>query len=39
MKQKETKWVEVYFEWIQKLDHSLQVSTINNFLTTMFRVG
>ncbi len=39
MKQEETKRVEVYYEWIQKLAHGLQVPTIDNFLTTMFRVG
>jgi hypothetical protein len=40
-KQKETKRVEVYYEWIQKLVHGLQVPTIciNNFLTIVFRTG
>jgi hypothetical protein len=39
MKQKDTAKVEVYYEQIQKLAHGLQVSTIDNFLTIMFRVG
>jgi hypothetical protein len=39
MKQEETKRVEVYYEWIQKLAHGLQVLTTNSFFTTMFRVG
>jgi len=39
MKQEKTKKVEVYYEWIQKLTHGLQVPTINNFLTTMFGGG
>jgi hypothetical protein len=37
MKQKETKRVEAYYEWIQKLVHGLQVRTINKFLTIVFR--
>jgi hypothetical protein len=39
MKQEETKKVEVYNERIQKLVHGLQIPTIINFLTTMFKVG
>jgi hypothetical protein len=39
MKQGNIKCVEVYYEWIQKLVHGLQVPTIDNFLTIMFRVG
>jgi len=39
MKQEETKRVEVYYERIQKLAHGLQVPTLDNFLTTIFRVG
>ncbi len=39
MKQEEMERVEVYYEWIQNLVHGLQIPTINNFLTTMFRVG
>jgi hypothetical protein len=39
MKQEEIEWVEVYYERFQKLAHGLQVPTINNFLTTMFKVG
>jgi hypothetical protein len=31
--------VEVYYEQIQKLVHGLQVPTINNFLTIMFKAG
>jgi hypothetical protein len=31
--------VEVYYERIQKLVHGLQVPTINNFLTIVFRAG
>jgi len=31
--------VEVYYEQIWKLAHGLQVSTTNNFLTTMFKAG
>ncbi len=30
MKQEETKRVEVYYEWIQKLVHGLQVPTTDN---------
>jgi len=39
IKQEETKKVEVYYEWIQKLAHGLQILTTNSFLTTMFRAG
>ncbi len=39
MKQEETKRVEAYYEWIQKLAHGLQVLTIDNFLTIVFRAG
>ncbi len=39
MKQEKTKRVEVYYEWIQKLAHSLQIPTTYCFLTIMFRVG
>jgi hypothetical protein len=38
MKQEEIEMVEVYYEWIQKLVHGLQVLIINKFLTTMFKV-
>jgi hypothetical protein len=38
MKQKEIK-VEVYYEWIQKLAHGLQVPTIDIFLTIAFRAN
>jgi hypothetical protein len=31
--------VEVYYEWIQKLAHGLQVPTIDNFLTIVFKTG
>ncbi len=31
--------MEVYYEWIQKLVRDLQASTINNFLTIVFRAG
>jgi hypothetical protein len=31
MKQEKTKRVEVYYEWIQKLAHGLQVPTTYNF--------
>jgi hypothetical protein len=31
--------VEVYYEKIQKLVHGLQVQTIYNFLTTMFKAS
>jgi hypothetical protein len=37
MKQEEIERVEVYYERIQKLVHGLQMQTINNFLTIMFR--
>ncbi len=33
----ETKKVDVYYEWIQKL--TLQILTTNSFLNTMFRAG
>jgi hypothetical protein len=39
MKQKKTEKVEVYYEWIQKLAHGLQVPTTYNFLSIMFRMG
>jgi len=39
MKHEETKRVEVYYEWIQKLVHGLQAPTIDNFLTIMFRAS
>jgi len=39
MKQEMTKRVEVYYEWIQKLAHALQLPTIDNFLTIVFKVG
>jgi hypothetical protein len=39
LKQEETKRVEVYYERIQKLVRGLQVPTINNLLTIIFRVG
>jgi len=39
IKQEETKKVEVYYEWIQKLAHGLQILTTNSFLTTMFKAG
>jgi len=39
MKQEEIKRVEIYYEQIQKLAHGLQVPTINNFLTIVFKAG
>jgi hypothetical protein len=39
MKEEETARVEVYYEWIQKLAHGLQVPTIDNFLTIVFRTS
>jgi hypothetical protein len=39
MKQEETKRLEVYYERIQKLVHGLQILTINNFLTIVFKAG
>jgi hypothetical protein len=39
MKQEETKKVEVYYEWIQKLAHGLQVPTTYNFLTIVLRAS
>jgi len=39
MKQEQTERVEVYYEWIQKLAHGLQVLTIYNFLIIAFRTG
>jgi hypothetical protein len=36
MKQEGTGRVEVYYEWIQKLAHGLQIPTIDNFPTTVF---
>ncbi len=39
MKLEETERVEVYYEQIQNLVHGLQVPTINNFLTIVFKVG
>jgi hypothetical protein len=37
MKHEEIKRVEVYYEWIQKLAHGLQVPITNSFLTIVFR--
>jgi len=37
MKQGETKKVEVYYEHIQKTVHGLQILTINNFMTIVFK--
>jgi hypothetical protein len=31
--------VEVYYEWIQKLAHGLQIPTIDSFITIVFWVG
>ncbi len=39
MKQQETERVEVYYEHIQKLAHGLQIPTIDNFLSTVFRTS
>jgi len=39
MKQEETKKVEVYYEWIQKLVHGLQIPTTHSFITNVFRAG
>jgi hypothetical protein len=39
MKQEETKRVEVYYGWIQKLAHGLQVLTIDYFLIIVFRAS
>ncbi len=39
MKQEEIKKVEVYYEWIQRLVHGLQVPTTDNFLTIVFKTG
>ncbi len=35
----EIKRVEVYYEWIQKLVHGLQVPTTNSYMNIMFRVA
>jgi len=39
MKHEEIVKMEVYYEWIQKLAHGLQVPTINIFLTIVFRTS
>ncbi len=39
MKQEETKKVEVYYKWLKKLAHGLQIPTTNNFLVIMFRAS
>jgi len=39
MKQEEIEKVEIYYEWIQKMAHGLQVRTIDNFLTIVFKMG
>jgi hypothetical protein len=39
MKQEEIERVEVYYERILKLAHGLQVLTIDNFLTIVFRAS
>jgi hypothetical protein len=31
--------MEVYYEWIQRLAHGLEILTINNFLTIVFTTG
>jgi hypothetical protein len=36
MKQEEIERVEVYYEWIQKLAHGLQIPTIDSFITIVF---
>jgi hypothetical protein len=37
MKQHDIEKVEVYYGWIQKLAHGLQVPTTYIFLTTVFK--
>jgi hypothetical protein len=37
MKQEEIKMVEVYYEKVQKLNHGLQIPTMDNLLTIMFK--
>ncbi len=39
MKHEGIKRVEVYYGWIQKLVHGLQIPTIDNFLTIVFRAN
>ncbi len=39
MKQEEIERVEVYYEWMQKLIHGIQVPTIDSFLTIVFKAG
>jgi len=39
MKQEEIERLDVYYEWIQKLAHGLQIPTIDNFLTIVFKMG
>jgi hypothetical protein len=39
MRQEETKRVEFYYEWIQKLVHGLQAPTGDNFLNIMFKAN
>jgi len=39
MQLKKHERVEVYYEWIQKLTHGLQVPTTYNFLTIMFKAS
>jgi hypothetical protein len=39
MKHEEIERVEVYYEWIQKLVHGLQIITTNIFLNIVFRAS
>ncbi len=39
MKKEETERVDVYYEWIQKPVHGLQVPTTHSFLIIMFRAS
>jgi hypothetical protein len=39
MEQEEIERMEVYYEWIQKLVHGLQVLTTDSFLTIMFKTS
>jgi hypothetical protein len=39
MKQEEIEKMDVYYEWIQKLAHGVQVPTIDSFLIIVFKMS
>jgi len=39
MTQEEIEKMDVYYEWIQKLAHGVQVPTIDSFLIIVFKIS